>query len=132
MRGEPPYLGAQQNVPAAGKLRFLRRCQIPGHLYDLGRYPGFIETDIQEDPPLVQAELYEILDAKALALFDEYEGYYAEAPELSRYLRKPVQLIGEETTAWCYVYNENIEGYPLIERGCWRSYSQLLRGGSSE
>lgn len=132
MQGAPPFLGAQKNVPAGSKIKFLRHCQIAGHLYDLGRYPGFIETAIRESPPLVQAELYEILDAKALSLFDEYEGYYPNDHNHSYYLRKSVQLIGEEITAWCYIYNQSIEDYPLIESGCWRSYSQLLRDGSSE
>lgn len=124
MRGDPPYLGTQKNIPLEGKITYLRSCQIAGHLYDLGEYPALVETHIKEGMPLVQVELYEVLDTKALLLIDKYESYYPDAPELSYYLRKSIQLVNEPLEVWCYFYNEGIEEKPLIESGCWRSYSK--------
>jgi len=123
MQGEPPYLGAQKNIPALnGKIQFLEDAKVAGHLYDLGNYPGLIETRINAKKPLVRVELYEILDADALGLLDEYESFFPESPGSSYYLRKPVPLEGSEKQAWCYFYNESIEDCPLIESGCWRTY----------
>jgi len=122
MSGQPPHLGAQKNIPIAGKINYLQDCKITGHLYDLGDYPGLIETHLKQRKPSVRAELYEILDSDALYLLDGYEGFFPEVPDSSHYLRKMVQLSDCQEQAWCYFYNESIFEKPLIESGCWRTY----------
>ena len=131
MQGKPPHFGAQANIPIQGKMEYLGPCTLAGFLYDLGEFPGLVETHIEREPkPVVQAELYEILDADALAILDAYEGFFPEAPEASFYLREWIPLEHQANTksgtepinAWCYFYNESIEGKQLIKSGCWRTH----------
>ena len=124
MRGHRPFLGAQQNIPSLDtKVRFIDDCEVPGHLYDLGSYPGLVETHITDNPPLVQSELYEVLDPIALILLDEYEGFDQDKAEASRYVRKQIKVRNLSVSAWCYFYNWDVEPDELIPSGCWRSHS---------
>ena len=125
MRGSRPFLGAQENIPLLGeKIRFVRECQIAGRLFDIGRYPGLVETAIARHPPQVDGELYEILDTQVIDWLDEYEGFYRDAPDISRYIRKSVVLIDDaDIRAWCYFYNAPIDDCEYIDSGSWRAHA---------
>ena len=123
MRGPRPFLGAQQNIPSLdSKICYVQDCEIGGHLYDLGSYPGLVETRIEKDPPQVRGELYEVLDQSALLMLDEYEGFDRDEPEISRYVRKLIDVRNQSVRAWCYFYNWDLDQDLLIPSGNWRTH----------
>jgi gamma-glutamylcyclotransferase (GGCT)/AIG2-like uncharacterized protein YtfP len=83
------------------KIRHLLRClgpvQITGQLLDLGDFPGLIEGE-----QLVQAELHETNDARAVAVLDEYEGFDPTDPQHSLFVRRWSPLRGRDEFAWVY------------------------------
>ena len=84
----------------SSELVFKGRGSIHAALYDVGIYPAAIPTD---DGGRVKGEVYEIRDpAAVLATLDEIEGYRANEPERSLYMRRPIGIfsnISLESTA---------------------------------
>ncbi len=83
MRG----LGAIEELGIGDRLRFVGPCIITGELFDLGRYPGMRHGGGQ-----VVAELYALLDVEVIQLLDDFEGYFADRPRESLYLREEIAL----------------------------------------
>jgi gamma-glutamylcyclotransferase (GGCT)/AIG2-like uncharacterized protein YtfP len=95
--------GRQRITP---KLTFKGRGTIRAALFDLGIYPAAIPT---EDGSLVWGELYETGEpVPVLAALDEIEGYRANEPDRSLYMRVRVDVTladGHIEPAWTYFYN---------------------------
>lgn len=81
---------------------------LPGYsLYDLGDYPGIVETSAQDR---VLGELYRI-DSAVIHLLDRYED------EGDLYTRKELQVVtldGSIMQAATYVYNLPVDPHALI------------------
>src|SRR5688500_3767278 len=74
--------GMQRDLRIAGQVELVGPCQIFGVLYNLGDYPGLVESAADR----VHAELYRIKDLAVLALLDSYEDYDPENEASSLYL----------------------------------------------
>jgi gamma-glutamylcyclotransferase (GGCT)/AIG2-like uncharacterized protein YtfP len=103
------------------KVRFLGMAITYGTLYDLGDFVGLIET---ENGPPVRGELYEVIDEETFfATLDVIEGYWPKEPGRSLYIRKliPVETSGGLVYAFAYIYNQPVNGFPIIASGQARS-----------
>ncbi len=102
---------------------FVGETHLPGKLYDLGRYPGFIYDE--KAPEMVYGHLFAILDpAHVFGVLDHFEGINHQEPIQSEYLR--IQILhrfeGREIEVHFYHYNLSPEGLPLITSGDYREY----------
>lgn len=90
-------------------------------LYDLGRYPGLIESG---DPAhIVHGELIALTNPQVtLRWLDDYEGLVTgdhQQNEYARLERRVGLANGSEFVAWVYVFVRDIERHRLISDGCW-------------
>ena len=87
------------------RLTYLGRASIHGSLFDLGLYPAAVPATEGR----VWGEVYEVTDpATVLPALDEIEGYRADDPDRSLYVRSQTTVIlpdGSTRTAWVYFYN---------------------------
>ncbi|MBR9920470.1 MAG: hypothetical protein GYB31_06495 [Bacteroidetes bacterium] len=102
------------------KLRYAYTCRVPGTLYSLERYPGLI----LEGDSTVICDVFEILDPICLPLLDEYEDFFPNDPEHSRYLRKKVMPFEGKEGFWVYVYNKDVSDLEVVESGDWLEYKK--------
>jgi gamma-glutamylcyclotransferase (GGCT)/AIG2-like uncharacterized protein YtfP len=120
MRG----LGAMDELGIGDRLRFVGPCIISGELFDLGRYPGMRHGNGQ-----VIAELYALLDVEVIRLLDDFEGYFADRPRESLYLREEIALTSpSDAKAWTYVYNEVPDAITRVVSGDWRAHLKERSG----
>lgn len=95
----------------------LGRATTPGVLYDLGPYPGAVFGGNSE----IIGEVLELPDeSRLLAALDEYEGFDADDPQGSLYLRVRRTVIladGRPLECWAYSYNGDFTGRPMISSG---------------
>jgi gamma-glutamylcyclotransferase (GGCT)/AIG2-like uncharacterized protein YtfP len=81
-------------------------------LFDLGDYPGLVESAAPDD--LVQGQVIELTEPDVgLARLDSYEGVHD-----GLYVRRelPVRLeSGRNVTAWAYIYNRPVAGRRRID-----------------
>lgn len=94
---------------------------INASLYDLGPYPGIIESTDS-----VFGEIYTI-NSVTLSSLDSIEGYDANYPDGSLYIRKKVDVIllndGSSIKAYAYFYNaSDLEAYYEITSGDYRRH----------
>ncbi len=89
-------------------------CLIPGELWDLGDYPGLVAG-----PGEVVGELFEIVDPGVMPTLDEFEDYWPNDPDRSRYDRVKVRLVGYDRSAWVYVWRLGLEDATPIASGDW-------------
>lgn len=99
---------------------------LQGKLYDLGGYPGVVDSGDSQDR--VHGDIFEIVgDAeKLLQDLDVFEGCDAESEEPHEYRRvtREAMLDGAMVTAQIYLYNLDPAGKTLIPDGdflAWRS-----------
>ena len=90
--------------------------RVRGALYDLGRYPGAVET--RETAAFVHGEVYLLRDpGRDLEALDRYEGLDEKRPEFRRD-RIDVELDdGRTVEAWIYLYNRPTAGLARIRSG---------------
>lgn len=102
---------------------------IQGLLYDLGTYPGLIES--RQTVHQVKGELFAMKNAQhVLSVLDEYEECSAHFPVPHEYQRvqRTVRLNNRETTiAWVYLFNHSCVSLPLIKSGDYLQYLQAVR-----
>jgi gamma-glutamylcyclotransferase (GGCT)/AIG2-like uncharacterized protein YtfP len=111
----------RQRVDA--NLEFVGRGWIRAALFDLGIYPAAVPA---EDESRVGGEMYALRDAPTvLAILDEIEGYRANEPERSLYLRVRTDVTlesGEAKPAWAYFYNAPLGRAERISSGDYLEY----------
>jgi gamma-glutamylcyclotransferase (GGCT)/AIG2-like uncharacterized protein YtfP len=107
--------GMQRDLRIADQVELVGPCQIFGTLYDLGDYPGLIESATDR----VQAELYRIKDPAVLALLDVYEDYDPNKEASSLYLRRMVRLATPDLDCWVYFYNREVFESQRLLTGSW-------------
>jgi gamma-glutamylcyclotransferase (GGCT)/AIG2-like uncharacterized protein YtfP len=115
-------LGRVQRGQLARESRSLGPATTAGaRLYDLGRYPGLVESSQVSD--VVHGEMVALLNPqRTLAWLDAYEGVIADNPNASDYarLQRPVRLArGREFTAWVYVFLRDVAHRRTIAGGRW-------------
>ena len=102
---------------------------MPGRLYDLGRYPGLVESP---DPAeRVHGEMLRLADpAGALARLDAYEGARPGDPasEYERALRMArLASGGDDVAAWVYLYRGDLARVPHLTDGRWQPQADTGR-----
>jgi gamma-glutamylcyclotransferase (GGCT)/AIG2-like uncharacterized protein YtfP len=86
--------------------RLVGPAKVAGRLYDLGRYPGLVETAAPGE--WVHGELHEMTDPGALLpVLDRYEGCNFENPAAGLFERRLTPCIletGGSQLSWVYYY----------------------------
>lgn len=114
--------GRDKRDRLVGESRLLGAATLQGRLYDLGHYPGVIDSDVVSD--LVHGEVVELADVASFHWLDAYEGIDPQTPERSQYRReeRPVRLAdGSCVTAWVYVYALSLASACHIPCGLWQA-----------
>ncbi len=96
---------------------------IPGVMFNMGSYPG-VKLGAPDGGSSFVAERIEVSDVR-LKQLDRYEGYRADDPARSLYLRVPY-LDGH-----IYVYNQNLDGREVLPHGDWLKHTQQKRGSAA-
>ena len=107
----------RQRAGIDDQLSLIGRGSIGAALFDLGLYPAAIPSPESR----VWGELYRMTDAPAvLAALDDIEGYRADDPDRSLYIRSEAAVLlpdGSNTRAWVYFYNAPLGQAPRIPGG---------------
>jgi gamma-glutamylcyclotransferase (GGCT)/AIG2-like uncharacterized protein YtfP len=88
-----------------------------GRLYLISWYPGAVYD--KAETRKVHGEVYRLNDTEILKELDEYEDVFEDEAS-SLYLRKAVIITmgnGSEIPCWTYLYNQSVDGLPLISNG---------------
>jgi len=98
------------------------RGRVPGILYDLGSFPGAVET--AETGAFVHGEVYLLRrPGRDLEALDGYEGLDARNPESGEFRRSRISVeldTGGSLQAWIYLYNRPTAGLARIPTGDYR------------
>jgi gamma-glutamylcyclotransferase (GGCT)/AIG2-like uncharacterized protein YtfP len=98
-------------------LTYIGRGAIRAALFDLGLYPAAVPAP----ESLVRGEVYAMTEmATVLRALDEIEGYSADDPDRSLYVRAEAEVrLPDDTqaTAWVYFYNAPLGRAPRIPSG---------------
>jgi gamma-glutamylcyclotransferase (GGCT)/AIG2-like uncharacterized protein YtfP len=90
-------------------------------LYNLGRYPGLVESGAESD--VVHGEVLLLANpVRSFSWLDDYEGVIHGKPDASDYARleRTVRLArGAELTAWVYVFLKDVAHRRAIANGRW-------------
>lgn len=110
--------------------RYIGRAILPGRLYDIGRYPGFVPgTDAGGET--VVGDLYLLPHpAPLLRKLDAFEGIGSGQSRPYEYIRRrlPVRCEGDSPVeAWVYLYNRSLAVRPLIPGGDYLKYRRGRR-----
>jgi gamma-glutamylcyclotransferase (GGCT)/AIG2-like uncharacterized protein YtfP len=104
------------------KLTYVGRGRIRAALFDVGLYPAAVPAPEGE----VWGEVYELTDPeRVLAALDEIEGYSADDPDHSLYLRERTEVRmpdGQLAEASVYFYNAPLGKAPRIPSGDYLEY----------
>lgn len=107
----------RQRAGIDDQLSLIGRGSISAALFDLGLYPAAIPSPESR----VWGELYRMTDVPAvLAALDDIEGYRADDPDRSLYIRSEASVLlpdGSRTRAWVYFYNAPLGQAPRIPAG---------------
>lgn len=141
MRG----LGPEHQPDFADRLEYVGDVRVPGSLYEVTngsyRYPGLKLFEEPESKILhpgrrssrlddrwkerseaaCVAELYRVLDATVFEQVDEWEGFDANDPASSPYVRRILRMIDPAVDAWIYVGN-HADQSNLVQDRSWRDY----------
>jgi gamma-glutamylcyclotransferase (GGCT)/AIG2-like uncharacterized protein YtfP len=115
-------LGKAQRERLSREARFLGAAAMQGaRLYDLGRYPGLVESGEADD--VVHGEVVALANpVRTFVWLDDYEGVMPANPEASDYARleRVVRLEnGTELSAWVYVFLRDVANRRAIASGRW-------------
>jgi gamma-glutamylcyclotransferase (GGCT)/AIG2-like uncharacterized protein YtfP len=120
--------GFEENWQRKTGAHFVARGTIQGKLYDLGDFPGVLETDGGQ-AGRVAGELYQLSDPElALKTLDQYEEFFRLDHDSSLFVRK-VALVNLENRgskdAWVYFYNQKVDERALIPSGDYRDKASV-------
>jgi len=121
LRRDVPTPGSMHRL-IAGRIRYIGRATIPGRLYRIGSYPGWVATDGNAEQ--VVGELYKMIGepAELLARLDDYEGCDEAGPHATHFVREvhPITLTdGRTIDAWVYRYAGPTAALSPIATGDW-------------
>jgi len=88
-----------------------------GRLYDLGKYPGIVLDSTSPQRVFGNVSLLPD-DPDCMSALDAYEGFDADAPETSLFLRtlhSVTRAEGGSLPCWIYVYNGSLEAARVVE-----------------
>lgn len=104
---------------------FIGKATFQGKLYKIEWYPGVVPSDNKDD--VVLGEVYKINERKeVLSKLDRYEGCLPSDPKPHAFVRKqvPVNLNGDEITAWIYLFDLPINDKNQIRSGDYLKYEE--------
>ena len=87
---------------------------LPGSLYDLGAFPGYIPGEEGK----VTGDVYELKDRSIISDLDRYEGFDIRHPQQSLYIRRTA-VCEDGTEVFVYVYNNPVNVVHRIPSGDW-------------
>lgn len=109
-KGNHGYIGGSSVVS--------RRTFVEGYqMYSLGGFPGVVK----DDSSLIYGEVYSI-DNKTLEGCDYLEGYRADKPDNSMYIRTTVDCFDDNQRpikAYMYIWNGPVDGLSKVDNGEW-------------
>jgi len=122
MPGAAGALGHAQRARLMRESRCLGPATMTGaRLYDLGRYPGLVETGDPGD--VAHGEAVALVNpSRTLSWLDAYEDIVPGDPNRSDYARleRSVRLeAGDMLSAWVYVFLGDVSRRRLIPAGRW-------------
>jgi len=123
MSGAVGALGKAQRERLQRESRSLGAATMAGaRLYDLGRYPGLVESGEAGD--VVHGEVVTLTNpARTFLWLDAYEDVIPDKPDASDYarLQRAVRLAkgGAEINAWAYVFLKDVARRRAIASGRW-------------
>jgi gamma-glutamylcyclotransferase (GGCT)/AIG2-like uncharacterized protein YtfP len=100
---------------------------VKGNLYDMGEYPVALATNEEK---FISGELYAINSPAeflyAIEQLDDYEGINVEVGETALYKREEATVYcnSQQSAAWIYWFNGNVDGLPQIASGDVLQYMQ--------
>ncbi|MGQ8364370.1 gamma-glutamylcyclotransferase family protein [Glaciecola sp. 1036] len=98
---------------------------LQGLMFNLGDYPGVIESDTEGDQ--VIGELYRIKNREVLFSFlDDYEECSEHHVKPHEYVRKLCRVLTSKSivlTAWVYIYNRDVTQLELIPSGDYYAFA---------
>ncbi|TSD66581.1 gamma-glutamylcyclotransferase [Inquilinus sp. KBS0705] len=102
---------------------FLGEGKVNGTLYDIGEYPGLTINNHSET--FVYGHIYQMKHPEiVLNRLDFYEGVGPTEEQPNLYTRQliPVETSDGIVSAWTYIYNLPVIGYPIIASGNYIEY----------
>ena len=108
-----------------GRATYLAEATLPGHLYDLGEYPGLVRAPNRSGGARVRGELWRVDDPNVWPVIDDFEGIGPDYPVPTLYRRVLAQAQtaeGEAVTCWVYLYNRSVEAHPHVLSGDWAAH----------
>jgi len=114
-----PGLAPEAMAAMVARLTAVGEGFVRGVLFDLGEYPGAI-LDPQSERKVFGTVLRLPEDRSVLAELDAYEGFEAECPEASLFVRVlgSVEVAdGGAVECWIFAYNRSVEGRPIVPGG---------------
>jgi len=121
MSGAVGALGKAQRERLQRESRSLGAATMAGaRLYDLGRYPGLVESGEASD--FVHGEVVTLTNpARTFLWLDAYEDVIPDKPDASDYarLQRTVRLASAEISAWVYVFLKDVARRRAIASGRW-------------
>jgi gamma-glutamylcyclotransferase (GGCT)/AIG2-like uncharacterized protein YtfP len=115
-----PGLQPPEIAPLVGKLRPIGAGFLLGTLYDLGEYPGAVIDPAS--PRRIYGTIIELpVDPGILLKLDAYEGFDANHPERSLFIRSraPATLVetGQVLLCWTYALNGSPDPARVVASG---------------
>jgi gamma-glutamylcyclotransferase (GGCT)/AIG2-like uncharacterized protein YtfP len=111
-------------------VEWIGETEIPGRMYDIGRYPGAVPLTNNERG-VIRGEIIKIMyPERVFKLLDHYEGYNPEELDRSEYYRAKEKINledGQEIDAWVYWYNFSVDGKKRIESSDYLDYLKNKR-----
>lgn len=121
-------MGAGPRLRLRAETEFVSAATLAGDLYDLGRFPGFVES-VAGRPARgrVHGELLRLRRAATtLRWLDDYEGVDPNGGDgglYRRVLRAAHLVSGRTVEAWVYLYLRDVPTWRRIETGRWADRS---------
>lgn len=96
------------------------KATINGKLYKLGRFPGAVPSENEED--IIVGNIVDVKEG--FTGLDRYEGYFENHEERSLFIRRQIKvkdLEGKPISAWIYWYNrkDEVDENQRIKSGDW-------------